>query len=580
MPTGGVVVDGSGRFSLSIFVPGGIDISDTYFISVRSSHTGDAAHASFQITKLTNVKVTPSYGPQGTSLTVTGTGFDQTSGNTVTIDLYNAANAPLSPTVNIGTVDTAGDGTFTKVFNVPAVTDNNYKIHASTASNIANSTSFRIGTIYFQLSSSSGPAGKAITITGNGFTVSSSWNATIGSETLLSTSDAGLISAQGLINKVAYIPSMAPGTYTVTIWDITADIKLTTTFTVNSNTKITLTPSTAPNGFNVSVAGLGFSQALTATGINFVLYNKTSTGSYDRSWPMTVLTHYSGDPVNALVNGTGIVRAYWKVPDSTILSKGTYYVNATDQSSNAYFAQTTFIVGSVLAVATPRKVSFQQGEIITFTIQHSFGGVSGSAADGSYLRIYDTNTSLVFNGDPMTYTKWIKTGDYYSLPYSAQTAGGNEMTLATDAQIGTWKYKWYDNGNDLITSGNFAVVNSTTGPTGPTDITALSKQLTDLKAQVTGITTQITSIQTAATAAQNTATAAQTSADAAKTSAEAATTAANAAVTAANAAKTSADNAAAGTSGLTTLVYAAIGASLVAALAAIVALMQISRKIA
>ena len=56
--------------------------------------------------------------------------------------------------------------------------------------------------------------------------------------------------------------------------------------------------------------------------------------------------------------------------------------------------------------------------------------------------------------------------------------------------------------------------------------------------------------------------------------------AADNAKSAADAAKTSADEAKTVTSGLTTLVYGAIGASLVAALAAIVSLMQISRRIA
>jgi hypothetical protein len=81
----------------------------------------------------------------------------------------------------------------------------------------------------------------------------------------------------------------------------------------------------------------------------------------------------------------------------------------------------------------------------------------------------------------------------------------------------------------------------------------------------------------AATAA---ATQASTDAKAATTAATVAGTKADAAKTAADGAKAAADNAAAAANGLTTLVYAAIGASLIAALAAIVALMQISRKIA
>lgn len=93
--------------------------------------------------------------------------------------------------------------------------------------------------------------------------------------------------------------------------------------------------------------------------------------------------------------------------------------------------------------------------------------------------------------------------------------------------------------------------------------------------------------KTSADAATVAAIAAGDKADAAKTSADAATAAANAAKASADAAKAAVE--ASGTStgsintkidGLQTLVYGAIGASLIAAIAAIVALMQISRKIA
>jgi len=106
--------------------------------------------------------------------------------------------------------------------------------------------------------------------------------------------------------------------------------------------------------------------------------------------------------------------------------------------------------------------------------------------------------------------------------------------------------------------------------------TAATQASTDAKAA----TTAATAAGTAATAAGTAATAAKTSADAATTAATSAGTKADAAKTAADGAKAAADNAAAAANGLTTLVYAAIGASLIAALAAIVALMQISRKIA
>jgi len=580
MPVGGIIVDGSGRFTMNIIIPGGVDVNDNYAIKVTSS-TPQSAQADLELTKLTNVHVTPSYGPQGSSMVVSGSGFEKIAGETVTIDVVTTATPPVF-VINVGTVDTLADGSFSKTFNVPATADGTYKIRAMTASNIANMTSFRIGTMYVQLSATSGPAGKVITITGNGFTTTGAWNATIGGEDLLTTAAAGN-AVGGLISKQASIPSMAPGTYTVTIWDIVADIKLTISFTVTYNTQITLTPSTIANGFNVTIFGKGFSQALPNTNINFLLYNKTSTGAYDRSWAMNVLQNYVA-PLNtaARVNGSGILRGYWIVPASATLSKGTYYVNATDASGNAYFAQSVFTIGDKHIVATSRKASFAIGETLSFTLEHTFGNIA-PVLNGD-LRVYNPSGVLIFDGDPLG--TWIKTGDYYVSPYSSQTAGGNPMTLRDDAAIGTWSWKWRDAAGDVIKSGTFTVTASAASETDvkiaavAAQVTALATSVSQLSTTVGNVATTANTASTAASAASTAASAAKTSADAATAAATAAGTKADAATAAANSAKTAADSAAAAANGLTTLVYAAIGASLVAALAAIVALMQISRKIA
>ena len=100
------------------------------------------------------------------------------------------------------------------------------------------------------------------------------------------------------------------------------------------------------------------------------------------------------------------------------------------------------------------------------------------------------------------------------------------------------------------------------------------------KTAADGAKTAATSAQTTAQSAVTAATDAKTAATDAKTAATAAGTKADAATAAANAAKASADAAKAATDSLTTMVYVAIAASVVAALAAIFAVMQITKKIA
>jgi len=86
----------------------------------------------------------------------------------------------------------------------------------------------------------------------------------------------------------------------------------------------------------------------------------------------------------------------------------------------------------------------------------------------------------------------------------------------------------------------------------------------------------ITSANSAKTAADS----AKTAADSASAAATAAGTKADAAKAAADAAKTAAEAASGSANSLTTLVYIAIGASVIAAIAAIFAVMQINRKVA
>ncbi len=112
------------------------------------------------------------------------------------------------------------------------------------------------------------------------------------------------------------------------------------------------------------------------------------------------------------------------------------------------------------------------------------------------------------------------------------------------------------------------------------DIPALTAQSAAAQAAATAATTAANAATAAANAASNAATSAGSKADAATAAANTAATKADAALNAANTAATAAESAASAANGLTTLVYVAIGASLVAALAAIIALMQISRKIA
>ena len=572
--SGTIIVDSGGNFVADVVVPQGVNIDDDYTITVTSS-TPKTASKSFEITVKAKSSVTPQFGAQGTSITVSGTNYPKISGLKLKVDLIDPVT--LATLVNIGSATTLADGTFSKSLFVPAYTSGNYKIKAyNTTTNISTTTSFTIGYLVLLLSKTSAPAGaNNVVLTGSGFTPSGAYNITLGTKTILSS---GTASAAGVVSYTMTIPSVVAGTYDVKVFDKNTGIGVTTPFTVTYNTQLTLSPSSVPTGFNVTLSGKGFRYG--SASISLVVYNKTAAGLTYAIWSMTTLTGKPGTTM--LVNDTGTINGWWNFNTQAIkLSNGNYYVNATD--NNGYKAQATLTIINKVVSCVPRKTTFLIGDTISFNIQHSFGNVFPVV--NSKITIKNPAGDVVFRGDLLA--TWVKSGDFYVVPYSAQTAGGNPMVLADDAPLGTWTWKWPDTDTGKeIASGSFTVAASTASQTDA-KIDALSKQITDMKTASDAAKAAADAAKTAASSAQTTAQSAVTAATDAKTAAtdaktaatalgakaDAATVAANAATAAANAAKAAADS-------LTTMVYVAIAASVVAALAAIFAVMQITKKIA
>ena len=338
-----------------------------------------------------------------------------------------------------------------------------YTVFALDSSGVINSVHFRIMGIH--LSFSSGPTGKTITLTGEGFSPNENWNASIGSKPLVKT---GSITANGQLqggSNILIPYGLSPGKYTITVLDIDSDFDSTAQFTVTYNTSITVTPDGAPNNFNVTILGKGFSYHSTGPAdLTFKIYNKTAAGASDHIWAIDAEQNGpAGVHTRATVNGTGMVRAYWIVPDPSTIGTGTYYINATD--ADHYLGQAKFSVLAPHVVATPRKTAFNLGDTISFQLEDSS---KAAPVDGSVIKIYDPNGRLVFTTDTLDAAKWVKTGLWYTMPYSTQTASGNPMTIPGDAPPGTWSYKWVGTDSKNIATGVFTVNQPPTPKPPPT----------------------------------------------------------------------------------------------------------------
>jgi hypothetical protein len=362
-------------------------------------------------------------------------------------------------------------------------------------------------------------------------------------------------------------------------------ITVTIPFEVTATTEFVVTPSEAPTTYNMSFDAYNWPED--EGDWEFIFYNTTSAGLVDEDWDITDEVMSMIDDSEEFfmdVNEDLEAHGYWKLeqPNGDPYSMGEYLLNVSN--GDDFFIQVPIVVGDVHMHISPRKATFRVGDTVSFNIQHSFGDVPAAAEgeiNGGNVKIYDPDGELYWVTDPLT--EWTDKQLYWIVTAAQQTSATNPMVLLDDAPLGTWTYKWYANGDEgddeLLAEGSFNVAAATA------DI--LGEQIEDLNTAIDDLTSDIASVTDAVAGVQSNVNSAIQAANAAVDAANAAVQAVNAvAATAGDAAAAAQDAADAATdaknvaSGLTTLVYGAIGASLVAALAAIVSLMQISRRIA
>ncbi|HUV54363.1 MAG TPA: hypothetical protein VMW03_04070 [Candidatus Krumholzibacteriaceae bacterium] len=567
-----------GSFDIQVVMPDGPKKDDDYYLYIEDTSAKNA-QADLEITALSSIEVSPEYGPQGSRTSISGENFPRIRGETILVELHDT----LGWVADIDDYETNSDGTFEGEFRIPTQPDGEYSIVAYAEYddaplvlyNIEADADFRIGTILVLLSDDDGPSGMKVILTGSGFTDNGEWNASFGDIELFDTRG---VTANGLLDDggftpAFYVPQVSSGEYDIIVWDESAEIQIIVLFEVTATTTLEFSTYVMPTGFNVSIYGESWIQDPTST-FSFTLFNDTDDWDVEGD----ILQHGGTIAATTFVrpDEDGVIEAWWEayMPGGDDLDKGVYYMNVTDDTED-FFMQLTFTVGDEHVVAQPRKATFRIGDTVSLVLQHSFG--NRAPVEGGDVRVYDPDGTLYWDGDPLI--TWTKVGMYYLAPISSQTAGNNPMMLLDDAPLGAWTYKWREDDGDVIKEGIFNV------EAAAADV--LNEQIEDLNSAIDDLTSDISAVTDAVAGVQSNVNSAVQAANAAVEAANAAVQAVNAVAATAGDAATAAQNAADAATdaknaanGLTTLVYGAIGASLVAALAAIVSLMQISRRIA
>jgi hypothetical protein len=550
-------VKSNGEFTVDIVIP---DVHEDEGVIYVEEYLGASvwAEADFEQTGRSAIELDPTYGPVGSTITVMGYNFTQVSGEEVELSLEG--DSPKTVEVN-------SNGEFTATYRIPGASGTPRVWANQTDYNIDAGEPFRVGFITVVIYPESAVAGEEVTVSGSGF--EDSVNVTLDGEEWIDYIAAG---GGGVINEMNWVPSMEPGVYEVVVTE-ESGIAVTVELTVTENTYVELSPAIAPPGYGVDIEGYNFAQNPVDETLEFLLYNDTDEWVLDVEFDGSIVDLESGQNDDDDWDD-GYFEGNWTVPDDDEISVGSYWLNVT--CGDGMYTQIMFEVVEKTVDIEPKKTVFRVGETVGFNVESSF------KQKDSYIKVWDPTGNLYWQTDAFIDDVWVEVGTIQRVPYYSQVAGGNPMTLLEDAPLGTWEWTWYasdDDDNDELDAGTFTVEEAAADVIGE-QVADLNNQITDLASQLDGVTEDFNDVKSdiadVAAIAEQAVTAAQQAAEAVETVAQTANTASQAASDAAEAANAARDAA----NGLTTLVYGAIGAALVAALAAIVSLMQISRRIA
>ena len=236
---------------------------------VRGSHTiraqdisGNYATATFTTTQ--SITLTPTSGPNGTKVTVNGTGFNASATITTYFD-----DVPVTTATVVVTTDPTG--AFSTSFNIPSSSGGAHQIKASDGTN-TNTKTFTV-TATISISPTSGYVGIEVTVTGTGFLASKLDVTILFNNVLVKTTSTD---TKGVLSTSFDVPAEVAGTYTIRVSDGTnvkdADFTVTTSATISP---VTSTTSPGHVGDNITVSGVGFMPDSTLT----VTYDNTTEAS-------------------------------------------------------------------------------------------------------------------------------------------------------------------------------------------------------------------------------------------------------------------------------------------------------------
>lgn len=298
-----------------------------------------------QASAVGSITLSPTSGPPGSSVTVTGTGFAPNTTTSILFDgLFVAEQA------------TNASGAFTKSITIPTTaTTGSHPIVANDGVSTSNTVQFTVTAPQplITLSPTSGITGTTVTISGSNFGASKTITITFDSASITTNPTVVTSSGTGAFSATIAIPNTAAtGSHTISATD--GSLTASGIFNVVS-TSITLSPTSGAIGTAVTVSGVNFA---TNTNITIKFDNNAITTN-----PATVTSSSTGSfsATITIPTGTAVGNHSISATDGTKTQSATFTVVATSIT----LSPTSGVAGSTTTVT---GTGFVSGATITIKI--------------------------------------------------------------------------------------------------------------------------------------------------------------------------------------------------------------------
>lgn len=261
------------------------------------------------------ISISPTSGPVGTAVTVTGKGFTPPTSATATLAGALVVTAPFP-------IPVASDGTLSATFTVPA-TASTGNVTVTDGVAVSSSKMFTV-TPRLTLLPTSGMPGSTVTAIGTQFTATGITVEILFAGALLSpTVEVIDTNSDGTVTASFTVPATTPGSKVVMARNKAAPTEYGTALFTAGALPLTITPASGVSYTIVTIQGAGFTPSATITSI---LFGSTSalniSGSIDTSGGLTasctVPALTAGTQAVTITDGTVTRLTTWTIPAASI----------------------------------------------------------------------------------------------------------------------------------------------------------------------------------------------------------------------------------------------------------------------